>query len=330
MKYGSKNNKTSDTISREHSFNNRWRIYGVDPKTNKVKLISGQDTSYTSNDSNYNDFSFKIKGAVGYNNAVFIANDICKKWFSNNSLGIEARAMNLNDFFETLTQDGINIYYNSVRSGYRWRPGDLATARMGSSPRNYPALYSHEYGGIIEPGKSSIAGVDISDPYYTSPTTETTLQATNLQVTVTGTVPAGVWYDAEYFKSSKTPVVLNGGGASTEAPHGEQYDRIYFATRQVSAAEDTGNSALAGSISFGIVEAFCGISNTVSLKIASLYNTNYYIHTEDTQNIGHIRPVVDLDSTIEFTGSGNGTESNPWGIRKNNSDTNIYGQPDIN
>lgn len=48
-----------------------------------------------------------LNGAIGYNNAVFLLNDICKKHYSNSELGVTARSINLKDIEGFFSEEGI-------------------------------------------------------------------------------------------------------------------------------------------------------------------------------------------------------------------------------
>ena len=59
-----------------------------------------------------------LENAVGYNNGVFVLNDISKHLYSNKNLGATARNMTIEDIEKHMTEEGIN-YVHSYKSE-RW------------------------------------------------------------------------------------------------------------------------------------------------------------------------------------------------------------------
>ena len=118
-------------------------------------------------------------------------NEICKAQYSNATLGVEARSINLLDMEKQLTEAGI-----TNRNAYQY---DSSTAKYGAtktytSYTKYPSLYANQKGA--GPNVSSITPSDITkgnDPYEeskpiatTEPTTDNT-SGTEGPLTVTQT-----------------------------------------------------------------------------------------------------------------------------------------------
>ena len=97
-----------------------------------------------------------FQGALGYNNGVYVINDICESLYSKKTKGITARSVNLEDFEKWLTTDGI-----SARTSYK--NGDNITY---DTPKTYKGGYSYRPDIY---GKTE----NESDKYYTTPTTNT-------------------------------------------------------------------------------------------------------------------------------------------------------------
>lgn len=57
-----------------------------------------------------------FKNATGYNNSVYLLNDICKNRYSNVSLGATARSLNLEDIESRMNSRGIETR-NKYKSG---------------------------------------------------------------------------------------------------------------------------------------------------------------------------------------------------------------------
>ena len=155
-----------------------WKVLNVDKENDTVDIISTNPTSSTVNFYNI----------LGYNNGPYFMNEICKAQYSNKTLGVNARSINLLDMEKHLKPDGItarNAYSSNVKYG---------TTKTYTSNTKYPSLYANQKGA--GPNASSISQPDITkgnDPYEeskpiatTEPTTDNT-SGTGNPLTVTQT-----------------------------------------------------------------------------------------------------------------------------------------------
>ena len=158
-----------------------WKVLNVDKENDTVDIISTNPTSST----------VYFKNILGYNNGPYLMNEICKAQYSNKTLGVNARSINLLDMEKHLTSPGI-----TARNAYQY---DSSTAKYGTTktyPSNtkYPSLYANQKGA--GPNVSSITPSDTTkgnDPYEeskpiatTEPTTDNT-SGTGDPLTVTQT-----------------------------------------------------------------------------------------------------------------------------------------------
>ena len=158
-----------------------WKVLNVDKENDTVDIISTNPTSST----------VIFANILGYNNGPYLMNEICKAQYSNKTLGVNARSINLLDMEKHLTADGI-----TARNAYQY---DSSTAKYGTTktyPSNtkYPSLYANQKGA--GPNVSSISKLDITkgnDPYEeskaiakTEPTTDNASENGN-PLTVTQT-----------------------------------------------------------------------------------------------------------------------------------------------
>lgn len=255
---------TDQTISRE---NFSWRVLSINDD-GTVDLISSTPTST----------SIYFKGALGYNNGVYLLNDISAKLYSNNSLGVTARSLTIEDIEKGMTEDGIG-YVHSTDDGW----GQTKTY-TSSSYRYYPNLYAQENGSGINTTTTKTDGIGQSDSYYTNSTTETYSQADSNGLTVTQT-----YYNrsmsSSYYKNSTFYSLIHGVS-------GYQW----LASRFVLTSS--------ANASFGLRRVFSG-----SLYGGSLFFSDYYTNG----GIGSLRPVVSLKSNIRLS-SGDGSEGAPYQI----------------
>ena len=156
----------------------KWRILNIDEANGTVDLISENPTGT----------SVYFSNILGYNNGPYLMNEICKAQYSNKSLGVNARSINLLDMEKHLTAAGI-----AARNAYKYNSG---AAKYGTT-KTYTSLYAGQKGAgvnVAEVNASTIAQPDITkgnDPYEeskaiakTEPTTDNT-SGTGNPLTVT-------------------------------------------------------------------------------------------------------------------------------------------------
>ena len=169
---------TSDQTVAQSSTTLKWKIINKDESTGTIDIVSAEPTSNT----------VYFKGALGYNNGVYLINDICEKLYSNTAKGIKARSINLEDMEKHLTDAGFtarNAYKSEVTYG---------TPKTYTSNKQYPKLYASQIGaGITSTSVTQPDTVKTVDPYkesskgYTTPTAETSDTAGDSGLTVTQT-----------------------------------------------------------------------------------------------------------------------------------------------
>ena len=235
-----------------------WRVLSINDN-GTVDLISDVPTSTY----------FYLNRAFGYNNGVYLLNDIMAKLYSNSSLGVTARCINIEDVEAGMNERGLE-YVHSYNNGYR-SIGDTATY---TQYRFYPLLYAQEIGSGIDTQIVKTTGAKPSDNYYSSPTTDFQTEASSF-ITVTQT-----YYEREmdstYYKNSTFYELIHSG----------QY---WLASRFVDTEETS-------TAKFGIRAV-----NNNSLKCgmwtdSSGNGSSYRVY---------LRPVVSINSNIKLS-SGDG------------------------
>ena len=253
-----------------------WKVLNVDKENDTVDIISTNPTSST----------VYFKNILGYNNGPYLMNEICKAQYSNKTLGVNARSINLLDMEKHLTSPGI-----TARNAYQY---DSSTAKYGTTktyPSNtkYPSLYANQKGA--GPNVSSITPSDITkgnDPYEeskpivpkgtTEPTNDSTY-GTGRPLTVTQT----------YYNISINDT--NYGTASTVLANGTPF---WVAARYVHTNSDYA--------SFGLRSANTNASGYVMFSSYGItYGVNYAL-----------RPVVSLPSSLLTGEQTNGA----WNLSK--------------
>ena len=267
-----------------------WKIMEVDENGNITKLLGiGLRSVY-------------FEGSTGYNNGVYLLNDICKSRYGNASLGATARSLTIEDIESRMNATGI-----AARNAYKLGTTQYGTTRKytGSNTK-YPAIYAQEkYSGInvsdVDDGTQVITGsVDTtaqskmnpngktqSEDVYTAATTDTSkTDATSLTCIQTFYYMSS---PSSYFDDSNFYNMIFGTGTefwlASRCVYCDSSDSsAYFALRRVS------NSGLYGN---------------------SLFYSDGYINL----GINCLASVVSLGSGIQVK-SGSGTTSDPYVIGK--------------
>ncbi len=147
----------------------KWRIMNIDA-SGRVDLISETPTSQT----------VYFQGARGYNNGVYVINDISRSLYSNSSLGIEARSLDLKDIEDKMNTEGKTARDEYINSESETKYGETET--YGSGYNQYPILYAQENGSGINTTTVKEDGIDVNDDGYDSPTKEDSSTAEELTV----------------------------------------------------------------------------------------------------------------------------------------------------
>ena len=269
-----------------------WKIMEVDESGNVTKLLGiGSKDVY-------------FRGSTGYNNGVYLLNDICKNRYGNASLGATARSLNIEDIESRMNSNGI-----AARNAYKSGTVQYGTTRKytGSNAK-YPAIYSQEkYSGVdvsdvadgtqvitgsvdaTAQGKMNPNGKSGSDDIYTTlPETSKTTGPSKTNLTCTQTY----YYmssPSSYFDDSNFYNMIFGTGTV-----------FWLASRYVNC---NSNFSYAN---FGLRYV-----NGSSLDGYRLF----YSYGGGGNSSDRLAPVVSLGSGIQVK-SGSGTTSDPYEIGK--------------
>ena len=268
-----------------------WKIMEVDENGNITKLLGiGAKTVH-------------FTGSTGYNNGVYLLNDICKSRYGNASLGATARSLTIEDIESRMNDTGI-----AARNGYKSGTTQYGTTRKytGSYTR-YPAIYAQEkYSGVdvsdVTDGTQVIAGsVDETaqtrmnpngksgsdDIYTTLPETSETTGPSKTNLTCTQTYYRLDSIPSSYFDDSNFYSMIFGTGtffwlASRYVNYNSNDSNAYFGLRDVNYSDLDGDDLFSS----------LGVSGGSDNRLAS---------------------VVSLGSGIQVK-SGSGTENDPYEI----------------
>ena len=276
-----------------------WKIMEIDENGNITKLLGIGSKEVT------------FKGSTGYNNGVYLLNDICKSRYGNASLGATARSLNVEDIESKMNSKGI-----AARNAYKSGTVQYGTTRKYTGRyKTYPALYEQEkYAGVkrnadntltevsdVDDGTQVITGSinataqakmnpngkTQSEDVYTTPTGDTSKTASTT-LTCTQTFYYFNCTPRSYFDDSNFYNMIFGTGI------------FWLASRSVSCNSSTPYA------NFGLRRVYYGDLNDSDL-FRSNGGSNY--------GNGRLAPVVSLSSGIQVK-SGSGTTSDPYVIGK--------------
>ena len=255
---------SNQTINKE---NLSWQVLSINDD-GTVDLISSAPTTGT----------IGLRGALGYNNGVYLLNDISAKLYSNSKLGVTARSLTIEDIESHMTEDGMKYAHSGEESAVAWGKAKTYTS---SNNRYYPNLYAHENGSGINTTTAKKDGIGQSDSYYTTPTTEKYSQAGSNGLTATQTyyfMPmASNYYDNNTFYD----LIHNVGST------------YWLASRFVHTSINYNRT------NFGLL----GLN-----EMNFIGNDLFFSKLEEVADYDHLRPVVSIKSNIKV-GSGDGKSS---------------------
>ena len=268
-----------------------WKIMEVDENGNITKLlgIGSKDVSF--------------KGSTGYNNGVYLLNDICKSRYGNASLGATARSLTIEDIESRMNSKGI-----AARNAYKSGTTQYGTTRKYTgSYTKYPAIYAQEkYSGVdvsdVADGTQVITGsVDTtaqskmnpsgktqSEDVYTAATTDTS-KADATSLTCTQTYYQFYSTPSSYFDDTNFHSMIFGTGTY-----------FWLAARYVDCYSSNSYA------SFGLRIVISSYLNGNNLFSSGVYDYDRY---------SCLAPVVSLGSGVQIK-SGEGTKEKPYVIGK--------------
>ena len=273
-----------------------WKIMEVDENGNVTKLFGVPSSSQS---------SVIFQGSTGYNNGVYLLNDICKSRYGNASLGATARSLNIEDIESRMNSNGI-----AARNGYKSGTTQYGTTRKYTgSYTKYPAIYTQE----------KYSGVDVSDVADGTQVITGSVDATaQARMNPNGKSGSDNIYTTLPEKSETT------GPSKTNLTCTQTY--YYFSNTPSSYFDDTNfHSMIFGTgTNFWLASRYvnCYSSDSYArfgLRLVHLSNLGgnslFYSDGSDNYNGGRLAPVVSLSSGVQVK-SGSGTTSDPYVIGK--------------
>ena len=257
-----------------------WKVLNVDKENDTVDIISTNPTSSTVTFANI----------LGYNNGPYLMNEICKAQYSNKTLGVNARSINLLDMEKQLTAAGIKSRneYNKGSSTY----AQYGTTKTYTSNTKYPSLYANQKG----------AGPNIKEAEASK------------KITQPDTTKGNDPYEESKPIATTEPTTDNTSGTGNPLTVTQTYYNIAIDNTNYGTA----SSILANSTPFWVA-ARCVITDSddacFGLRFAGTNTNGYGMFYSDggTGGVGFaLRPVVSLPSSLLTGEQTNGA----WNLSK--------------
>ena len=280
-----------------------WKIMEVDESGNVTKLLGiGSKSVY-------------FHGSTGYNNGVYLLNDICKSRYGNASLEATARSLNIEDIESKMNSTGIAA--RNANKGYDDQSIQYGTTKkFTGSNVQYPAIYEQEkYAGVHRNAQGNLVEIsDVEDG--TQVITGSAATTAQSKMNPSGKTQSEDVYTAATTDTSKT-------AATTLTCTQTYYD---FDSTPSSYFDDTNFHSMifrTGTYCWLASRYVDCLSNYsyADFGLRSVYSSDlscYSLFGSDgcsRNNSGSLAPVVSLGSGVQVK-SGEGTKEKPYVIGK--------------
>jgi len=284
-----------------------WKIMEVDENGNITKLFGVPSSSQS---------TVGFENSKGYNNGVYLLNDICKSRYENASLGATARSLTIEDIESKMNSTGIAA--RNANKGFKNKSIQYGTTRKYTGINaEYPALYEQEkYAGVHRDSRGNLVEVsDVADgTQIITGSVDTTAQA---KMNPNGKTQSDDVYTAITTDTSKTD--------ATTLTCTQTY---YHVSQSSSYYDDTNfyNMIFGTGTYFWLASRYVNydwINSTAEFGLRCVYDgyLGGYGLFRSSGNSGSgngnycLAPVVSLGSGIQVK-SGSGTTSDPYEIGK--------------
>ena len=256
-----------------------WRILNIN-EDGTVDLISNKPTSH----------EVYFLGATGYNNGVYLLNDMCNNLYSNLDKGTTARSLNIEDIQDKLKSEDTYKGYES-KTGTKW-----GSSFTYDTAKKFPAQWQNDNGVEKESENKNLIPIE-----------------KELSDVESKTITQTLWdRDAETMKTAFKETSTNFSETDSE---------IYY---NLLCNKGNGRYWLASRFAHAPRESYAvfGLRGVREGRVGGpyLFYTSGFLPSVESRSF---RPVVNIRADKIDTDTGDGTDSNVgWGIKEENSNEN--------
>ena len=255
-----------------------WKIMDINSKTGEVKIV-GVPTGSMKN--------VLFQGALGYNNGVYLLDEMCKELYSNSDLGVIARSIDIDDIESKMNdkgRDAKNTYISENQT----------TKEFNGSNAYYPNIYKYQQDSNID-GTEKTEGISESD------------DGTKTEAGI----PISHETDVEGYTQAETSITVKGTSYYVEQKEEYYDDKAFY------------NLIFNTNISYWIASRFshclssnsCAYFGLLGVSRGSIAPSSVFGSSGDSlDGITHFCPVVSLGPDIKITREGN---EGAWNLSKN-------------
>lgn len=256
---------SSQTVEKDNTL--KWRVLGISEDKTQLLLISDKPTG-----GDYVSF----KGVDGYNNIVYVLNDICDTLYSNPELGT-ARSVKMEDveahFSDTCD---FSSYDNGVT-----KYGETMEYTQADAMR-YPVILERETGQTIDGKEGKVLAESEQKNIFNGAKTA------SQNVTVKQTFWKKEMQASDFTDKIYYELFIN---------NGSNYDEYYLASRCIDTTAE--------------YPKYC----QRRIRSGLISGDALYFKPGEVNNMSYLRPVIELEMNLKVDMSNkeiSGTETNPW------------------
>ena len=134
-----------------------WKVFEINEETGEVKLVPAHSTA----DLEGSGGGVYLKGAQGYNNAVYLLNEARSNLYGDSSRGITARSIEIEEIEGKMTDAALAEAHSYDDSQVAY--GQQISSGYAASNSYYPSIYAKEALRSLDGGNRISAGLGMSE-----------------------------------------------------------------------------------------------------------------------------------------------------------------------
>ena len=183
-----------------------WRVFEINEETGKITLVPEHSTDDGNDGASETSGTVYLRGAQGYNNAVYLLNEACSNLYGDSSKGITARSINIEDIEGKMTDSALEQAHNYSNAA---KYGEQVSNAYTQANSYYPSLYSQETLSVIN-GSEKTSGLGMSQQTDLVESTDNGATNGSLQASTNIQPYQTYWYGENSFMQTAFETANNG------------------------------------------------------------------------------------------------------------------------